>query len=108
MRRTFAVLALTAVLASGEASMLFPDPSPAVAANRNTTFLVPANDGYGVAECLTSRSDCGQVVADAWCETQGYPRAVTFGVVNPEDMTGSIVLASTAPRGRAISVTCSD
>ena len=45
------------------------------------TFLIPASEGYGVGECLTSPgSECGQVVADAWCEAQGFAAAQSFGV----------------------------
>ena len=39
----------------------------------------PPHDGYGVAECLISGDACGQAVADAWCEAQGYVRAVRSG-----------------------------
>jgi hypothetical protein len=42
-------------------------------------FIIAADDGYGVQECLAEAGPCGQVVADAWCEAHGQGRAVRFG-----------------------------
>jgi hypothetical protein len=42
-------------------------------------YVIAANDGYGLADCLAEGSDCGQVVADAWCEAHGHGHALTFG-----------------------------
>ena len=42
-------------------------------------YLIAANDGYGVQECLAEGAECGQVVADAWCEAHGHGAAVSFG-----------------------------
>jgi hypothetical protein len=107
MRRTLAVLGFSAVLASTAAAlMLLASETRAVAAG--ATFLVPANDGYGVAECLTSSKECGQVVADAWCEAQGYARAVSFGRAEPGDVTGSLVPVSTTRREEPIAITCAN
>ncbi|HMF07474.1 MAG TPA: hypothetical protein VKE72_10755 [Methylocella sp.] len=36
------------------------------------TLIIPANDGYGFEECLTPGSQCGLVVADAWCKAHGF------------------------------------
>lgn len=58
------------------------------------TYIVSDQDGYGVQECLTQKSDCGRIVADAWCESHGHGKARSFGRV--EDVTASI--ASDAPR----------
>ena len=58
-------------------------------------YVVAADDGYGLEDCLASGSDCGQVVADAWCEAHGRGHAVSFG---PRDATGA----------RATRVTASD
>jgi hypothetical protein len=41
-------------------------------------YLMAANDGYGLADCL-SGGECGQVVADAFCEAQGHGSAISFG-----------------------------
>ena len=65
MRRTFAALAFTAVLASGAATFaLMPNGGEVIAAPTSATFVVPAHDGYGIAECLASNSECAKVVAD--------------------------------------------
>jgi hypothetical protein len=42
-------------------------------------FVIASNDGYGVQDCLAEASECGQVVADAWCEAHGRGPAVSFG-----------------------------
>lgn len=73
------------------------------AASSNATFTVPANDGYGVGECVSSGSSCGKVVADAWCEAQGFARSSSFGVADVE-VTGSVAAASDRP----ISITCGE
>ncbi len=105
MRRTIGVLAFTAVLATTAASFtVLPEGQRTAAAQ--ATFLVPANDGYGVGDCLASGGECGQIVADAWCETQGFRRAVDFGRTAAEDATGAIQKVSTGSRERPISITC--
>jgi hypothetical protein len=108
MRRTVATLAFTAVLASAAVSFAgLPVEMRAAAPEREAMFLVPINDGYGVAECLASGGECGQIVANAWCETQGYARATTFGPASPEDVTGSVQRVSTGKAAdRPIAVTC--
>jgi hypothetical protein len=44
-----------------------------------STYVIAAAFGYGVEECLNEAGECGQAVADAWCETQGLGAAVKFG-----------------------------
>jgi len=106
MRRTFAVLAFSVVLASAAASFtLLPEAINAAEAG-DATFLVPANDGYGVGECLATGGECGRVIADAWCETQGYVRAVAFGPSASQDLTGSLQTVSTTSAQRPVAVTC--
>ena len=104
MRRTIGVLAFTAVLATAAASFTVL-PEGQRAAVTNATFLVPAHDGYGV-DCLAAGGECARIVAEAWCETQGFSRAVSFGPVAPDDVTGTVQTVSTASRERAISITC--
>ena len=43
-------------------------------------YEIAANDGYGLEDCLAAGSDCGQVVADAWCEAHGHGHALAFGL----------------------------
>ena len=90
MRRTIAVLGFALAMS---VSALVPGATRAAA--REATFLIPASDGYGVAECLVSQSECGQVIAHAWCEAQGFALARTYGVAAPEDTTGSIEVSRT-------------
>jgi hypothetical protein len=107
MRRAIATVAFTAILASGAASFtLLPDSAEIAARPAEGTFLVAADDGYGLGDCLTSGGECGQVVANAWCETQGFARAVSFSLVKPGDVTGSIRRVSTSGRQPAVSITC--
>lgn len=87
MNHRIAVLALALIAASA-----------ASAAEGERRFLIPANDGYGLADCLEAGSSCGGVVANAWCEAKGYRAAVAFGRADPADMTATLVGTS---RGRA-------
>jgi hypothetical protein len=109
MRRTFAALAFTGVLASAAASLLvLPNAGEVQAAPSTATFVVPAHDGYGIAECLASNTECAKVVADSWCESQGFLRAESFGLAKAEDVTGSIQLASVSSHDRPFTVTCTN
>lgn len=75
------------------------------AASAASTFIVPANDGYGVGDCALAGGSCGQVVANQWCEAQGFARATSFGAADPADVTGAIQGSKT---GRPIEITCAD
>jgi len=48
-------------------------------AEESHDYIIAANDGYGLQECLAEGGECGQVVADAWCEAHGHGAAVSFG-----------------------------
>ncbi|WP_457796368.1 hypothetical protein [Methylocystis sp. S23] len=72
------------------------------------TYVVSDQDGYGVMECLTQKSACGKIVADAWCESHGHGPSLAYG--RAEDITASIT--ADAPRqpaqpGAAV-VSCSE
>ena len=43
------------------------------------TLIIPPNDGYGFEECLKPGSQCGLVVADAWCKAHGFAGSNGFG-----------------------------
>ena len=104
MRRTIAVLTFTAVLATAAASFTVLPDGRRVAGN--TTFLVPASDGYGVGNCLAAGGECGQLVADAWCESHGFARAASFGPTFAEDVTGAVEPVSNGNRERPIAISC--
>ncbi|HEV2542192.1 MAG TPA: hypothetical protein VGU70_05460 [Methylobacterium sp.] len=108
MRRPVAVL-----LALIVATAALPARAGAEAAARKSvekTFLIPAEDGYGVGECLSGGpSECGQVVANAWCESQGFASAANYGVAAQDEYTGAIGDAApvkSAPR--PLRITCQD
>ena len=63
-----------------------------VRAESAATFVIPANDGYGLGECISAGKPCGRIVADAWCEAHGQGPARAFG--RAEDITASIAGAS--------------
>jgi len=108
MRRAFAVLGLsTAVFLAAASMTLLPDGTQA--SSTEETFLVPAADGYGIAECLISNEPCGQVVANTWCEAQGFSRAASFRQLTAQETTGSVQKVSLASAElRPISITCSN
>jgi hypothetical protein len=109
MRRALTVLGLTSMLAAAAAVFVaLPNAmSRAGGPDKDSTFIISANDGYGLGDCLASGNDCGKIVANAWCTAQGFGRAVAFGLADPEDVTGS-----TEPKlseaDRPISITCAN
>jgi len=60
------------------------------------TFVISKNEGYGILDCLSGEKACGQIVADAYCESQGYAAPVAFGTA--EDVTGK---SGTTPMPKA-------
>ena len=48
-------------------------------AQESRTFVVPATAGYGVEECLDASGECGEMVANAWCNAYGQGVALEFG-----------------------------
>ena len=75
------------------------------AAERHS-FIIAANDGYGIDDCLGEANDCGHVVADAWCETHGHGHALAFG--RADDVTGSIASDGPSIVERPYVVTCGE
>jgi hypothetical protein len=51
---------------------------PPAGADEGRTLIIPPNDGYGFEECLTPGSQCGLVVADAWCKAHGFASSQGF------------------------------
>lgn len=99
MRRSVAVLSF-GLAALGIAAAGIVLPSTKTEAAGGPTFVIPVNDGYGIHDCVESGSPCGKVVADAWCEAQGFRRSASIGPADIET-TGSI-----EPARRRIAVTC--
>jgi len=105
MRRAVALVGLLGIVAAGVSLAIVPTTRSV--ANEQRTFLIPASDGYGVADCISSKAECGTIVANAWCEAQGFGKAVAFGVAAKEDFTGSVSpRASSDSAAQALSITC--
>lgn len=84
-------------------------PAAALAQQSKPRMLtIPADSGYGIAECFAPGANCGKVVADAYCEAHGFGAALAYG--KSEDVTASIVVAaaSSAPAKDALVVACGD
>lgn len=106
MRRSFAAFGLLALGLAGFATFSTLTSESTQAASSEATFIVPADDGYGVADCASST--CGKVVADQWCAAQGYGAALAFGVAEPVETTGSVAVVRRATaETRPFSITCS-
>jgi len=52
---------------------------PPARAASDHVLIIPPEDGYGFGECLTTKSACGAIVADAWCEAHGLKASKAFG-----------------------------
>lgn len=82
--------------------------SPASAQNV-ASFVVSADDGYGVDTCLESGSPCGQPIASEWCVANGYAKAVAFRRQTETDITGAInapTQVAAAAQPHAVVITC--
>ncbi len=42
-------------------------------------LILPPDDGYGFQECLTAKTACGEIIANAWCEASGLKASKSFG-----------------------------
>lgn len=103
MRRTIAAFGLVLGVAGGAIVSAIPSVESEAASAASQTFVIPSDDGYGIADCAsTGSASCGQVVADAWCEAQGFSRSSSFGPAEV-DVTGSITTSA-----RPLSVTCAN
>ena len=75
-------------------------------ANEARSFVIAAQDGYGISECVAARKECGRVVADAWCEGHGLGKASAYG--SADDVTGAIDIRVTSPAKGSLIITCAD
>ena len=74
-------------------------------AGETHALVIAANDGYGVEDCLAEVGDCGQVVADAWCEAHGHGAAVSYG---PASRFTGLVATKIAATSEDYVVNCGD
>ncbi len=77
---------------------------PAQAANQ--TFIIGANEGYGILDCMADGVSCGRVVADTWCESHSRGPAVAYGLAS--DITGSTGLPTPQPAPGDVIITCGE
>jgi hypothetical protein len=82
----------------------FSQSGQSYASEARTYFISEAN-GYGVEDCLGEDGECGQVVANAWCEVFGRGAALKFGrSEDNRDATPETSIALPAP----YFITCGD
>lgn len=95
------------LLAALSLALLLLAAQNAEAAPATKDFILPADDGYGMDDCLAETGTCGQLIADAWCKANGLVKSIAYGPIDPAEMTASISTAKisrTTPA--AYSVTC--
>ncbi len=69
-------------------------------------FTIPAEDGYGIADCFTAGNACGAAMASSWCEGHGHAKALAFGAA---DIVGTIPgAAEVASEPGAVMIRCGD
>jgi hypothetical protein len=98
---TIAGAPVTAATTSADATL-----SASAPARPDNTFLIPHADGYGVADCLAGSSECGRIVANAWCESKGYRTAAAYGVTQASDITGSVAGRAQRAAEAPLYITC--
>jgi len=72
-------------------------------------LIVPADDGYGMDECLAEGGPCAKLIADSWCQVNGMRSSVGYIAADITDVTASLSkkTADKAPRPSYI-VTCAE
>ena len=101
MRRAVALVGLVGIIGAGMSLAMLPATGTVAAPKAERTYLIPAGDG------IASKSECGQIVADAWCESQGHRSATAYGVAAREDITGSTPRpANVAQTEQPLTITC--
>ncbi|MGH6801492.1 MAG: hypothetical protein ACRECZ_08780 [Methylocella sp.] len=86
------------------AALVLEIPARAV---ESRTLIIPPNDGYGFEECLKPGSQCGLVVADAWCKAHGFAGSNGFGPADEAAATMDDASRSSIEPG-SFHVTCGD
>ncbi|MCO4054101.1 MAG: hypothetical protein HEQ16_08610 [Bosea sp.] len=107
MRRVVLSLSFALVAAGAVSFSVVPSAAPRGKSDQSV-FLLPASDGYGVADCISGNRECGKIVANAWCESKGFVRAASFGAVSPTEITGSVGGRGGAPKDPPLMIACAD
>ena len=72
-------------------------------------FIVPADDGYGMDECMAEGGPCAKLIADSWCQVNGMKTSLHYAATEASDVTASLSkkITDRLPTPSYI-VTCSD
>lgn len=109
MRRAVALVGMFGIIGGGLSLAIVPTSRTEAAPKGERVFLIPAGDGYGVADCIATQSECGKIVATAWCESQGYLTATAYGLAAKEDFTGTVARPVSATSDeQPLAITCRD
>lgn len=108
MRRAVATLSFAFVAVAAIPFVVVPTAPSKAKGEGPATFLIPAEDGYGLGDCLATGAECGRVVASAWCQAHGYKVAVSFGRSAAEDVTASVTPVAASQKPQPFSVTCAE
>lgn len=66
------------------------------ASAESRTYVIANQPGeYGVDQCLSTGARCGTLIANAFCESNGFAKARTFRVADATDVTNSVTPVST-------------
>jgi hypothetical protein len=57
---------------------------------RQRIFIITDQEGYGTGDCLAKDGECGKIIANSFCESNGFKTAEFFRKAEPDDVTGSI------------------
>jgi hypothetical protein len=57
---------------------------------RQRLFIITDQEGYGTGDCLGRDSECGKIIANSFCESNGFKSAEFYRKAEPDDATGSI------------------
>jgi hypothetical protein len=89
MRYLLATLSLAAILLG-----------PGAASAENRVFIIANHaDGYGVDRCLATGAGCGTVIADSYCRSREFERALSYRKVERDDVAGSVTVSTSCPTG---------
>ena len=82
---------------------LFASAIAPAAAETRIFIIANQPDGYGVDRCLATGSNCGDMVATAYCRSQNFAKAASFRKVDKEEITGAVPASALRCSGGACS-----
>lgn len=89
MRYLLATLSLAAILLG-----------PGAASAENRVFIIANHaDGYGVDRCLAAGAGCGTPIANSYCRSRDFERALSYRKVDRDDVAGAVAVSTSCPAG---------